>query len=168
MDLRTELHKSEWIETNKLIRSVEWCDCEVIVSDKNKGLALSIISGLNYVFETYDAGIVLEDDCVPHPMFMDYMVSGLKKYSLVRKVYSVGGYGWPVEVQGNGTDAYFTGRASSWGWGTWKNRWEEYREDYIILSRIKRDEETLKRFHDWGEDLESYLLGNVNEKTQIC
>jgi len=150
-----------WNRTNELIRSIKWCETEVHVSQNNMGLAKSIVDGINYVLQDCDAVIVLEDDCVPHPKFMSYMISGLNKYAEKEQVYSVGGYAWPVEVQENGTDAYFTGRISSWGWGTWKNRWTQYERDYQMLAEIKKDEDLSARFHIWGEDLESHLLGNV-------
>ena len=67
----------------------------------------------------------------------------------------------PSDFNENGTDAFFSGRIESWGWGTWKNRWKKMKEDYGILARIKKDEETYKRFRIWGSDFESYLLGNI-------
>lgn len=159
--LRQEEHCDEWKKVNRLIKNVHWSECEVSVQDENKGLAASIVSGINYVLNKYDAVIVLEDDCVTHPQFMEYMTQALEKYAGDSRVYCVNGYGWPADVNYNGTDAYFVGRVGSWGWGTWKNKWVEYEQDYKILSRIKKDKGLLERFHIWGEDLESYLLGNI-------
>lgn len=151
----------EWKKVNDIIQKVDWCLTELVISEHNKGLADSIVSGLNYVFEKHDAVIVLEDDCVPHPQFMEFMYACLRKYENEKSVYNVSGYAWPLEVQKNGTDAYFTHRANSWSWGTWKTRWLEYSRDYTILGRIKNDELAAKRLSIWGEDLEGYLLGNI-------
>lgn len=159
--LKQESDRIEWEKVNKIIQEIQWCNCQVCVSDKNKGLAQSIISGLNRVFDSFDAVIVLEDDCVTHPMFMEYMVTGLEKYELNEEVFTVEGYAWPVDVKPNGADTYFTGRISSWGWGTWKNRWIKYKTDYQILRRIKSNPDLSARFHIWGEDCESFLLGNI-------
>lgn len=63
---------------------------------------------MNYVFQEYDAVIVLEDDCVTHPAFMTFMLQALNQYQNKKDVYSVSGYAYPVDVQSNGTDAYFT------------------------------------------------------------
>lgn len=160
--VRQKEHYDEWVKVNTLIKSVDWCDCEVIVADKNNGLAASIVHGINFVFDIYEAAIILEDDCVTHPQFMEYMTQALERFAGDRRVYSVNGYGWPADVCDNGTDAYFTGRAGSWGWGTWKDRWIDYVQDYRMLNRIKTDEYLSKQFHIWGEDLESHLLGNVD------
>ncbi len=159
--LKCEEHRKEWEKVKAVIRSVDWCEYEVIERDSNFGLAKSIVSGINFVMEKYDAVVVLEDDCVVHPKFMRFVSDALEKYQYNRMVYQVSGYAWPVEVKKNGSDAHFIGRASSWGWATWKDRWMEYKQDYTILSRIKQDKNLSEQFHIWGEDLEGYLYGNI-------
>lgn len=131
--------REEWEKVNGLINSIEWCETQIIVSGRNKGLADSIVDGVDWIFEKYSAVIILEDDCVVHPQFMEYMTLALQKYAKERKVYCINGYGWPVHIAQNGTDAYFVGRIGSWGWGTWKDRWADYEQDYKLLNRIKKD-----------------------------
>ena len=160
--LKESTNICDWEAVGEIIKQIDWCDVELHISSVNKGLAASIIKGVTDAFDRYEAVIVLEDDCVPHPKFMSYMISGLTKYVEKEQVYSVGGSAWPVEVQENGTDAYFTERINSCGWGTWKNRWAQYERDYQMLAEIKKDEDLSTRFHIWGEDLESHLLGNIN------
>lgn len=159
--LKCEEDREEWKKVKAIISSIDWCNNEVIERDINLGLSASIVSGINFVMKEYEAVIVLEDDCVTHPKFMRFVTDALEKFKDNRKVYQVSGYVWPVEVKENGTDAYFTGRSCSWGWATWKDRWAEYKQDYGILARIKRDKNLSKQFHIWGEDLESYLYGNI-------
>lgn len=160
--LKSAKDKEEWEIVNRLICSVDWCPVTVIVSERNKGLAESIVSGVTKVFDTYDAVIVLEDDCVSHPLFMKYAIDCLNKYQNTKKVFSINGYAWPVNVEDNGSDAYFTGRIGSWGWATWKDRWELYAQDYRLLYDIKQNECTHEQYNVWGQDLESYLKGNID------
>lgn len=155
--------RSDWEDVGKIIRAVDWCETEVHITDNNKGLANSIVQGINYAFQTCDAVIVLEDDCVPHPKYMSFMNACLGKYRDEKKVYAVGGCPEPIDVDRvPGVDAYFCGRFSSLGWGTWKDRWEMYEQDYAILKRIKSDQDCRERLHVWGSDLESHLLGNLS------
>lgn len=161
--LREENHRMEWEKVNLLIKTIDFCDCEVIVSDRNKGLADSIIFGVNYAFQKYDAVIVLEDDCVPHRLFMEYMFASLNKYEKESQVFSVSAYTNPVEVEKNGTDAYFTRRAESLGWGTWKDKWEKhFQVDYRIFARMKKNPELLEQYRIWGGDLLETVHGNVD------
>ena len=57
-------------EVRNLIRDIDWCNTEVHVNFQNKGLADSIIDGVNYMLSKYDRVIVLEDDCIPSPDFV--------------------------------------------------------------------------------------------------
>lgn len=151
----------EWKRVGDIIKNITWCDAEVHIADGKKGCARSIIDGINYVLQDYEAVIILEDDCVPHPQFMAYMYQALQKYETNTNVYSISGHAWDVELQRSDMDAYFNGRTSSWGWGTWKDRWEQFREDYTLVRRLHEDKETKKRLDIWGADLKSMVLGNI-------
>ncbi len=154
----------EWKQVGEVIKAVDWCDTEIIIAEKNKGLANSIVSGINYVLEKNDAVIVLEDDCVPHPDFMLYMISGLKEYKDTDQVYSISGYSWPVNLDKNGFDAYFTQKICSYGWGTWKNRWNQFERDFMLLSKIKKNPDAADRLAVWGGGLQGILMGNLTER----
>lgn len=151
----------EWKKVNKLIHDIDWCAKEVIISECNRGLADSIVSGVNYAFGDYDAVIVLEDDCVTAPGFMRFMKQCLEKYENNESVHSVSGYSWPIGVGKDEYDIYGCGRISSWGWGTWKDRWSRYRRDADILNRMRADQGKSKRLATWGSDLEDMLLGAI-------
>lgn len=151
----------EWHKVNKLIKTIDWCDNEIIVSEYNKGLATSIVSGINYVFEEYDAVIVLEDDCVPAPNFINFMQLCFVKYQENKDIYSVSGYSWPFNLKKTSYDVYACGRISSWGWGTWKDRWDTFEKDYELIRKMKQEKDTSKNLAMWGRDLEEMLVANV-------
>lgn len=157
--------KEEWEAVSKVINTVAWCDAEITIAEKNKGLANSIKSGVSKVLQLYDAVIVLEDDCVPHPQFMEYMIKALKKYESQKEVYHIGASSEPVDVEENGTDAYFMGRINSVGWATWKDRWEQFNNDYTMIAQIKRDKELYEWYKLWGENTEGCVLGNITGMT---
>lgn len=151
----------EWQKVNGLIKTIDWCDNEIIISAYNKGLAASIVSGINYVFEEYDAVIVLEDDCIPAPNFINFMQQCFEKYRDNKDIYSVSGYSWPFILKKTSYDVYGCGRISSWGWGTWKDRWNIFEKDYELVRKMKQEKNTSKNLAMWGRDLEEMLVGNV-------
>lgn len=154
-------NREDWENVRKIIGSVDWCETEIHITEINQGLARSISSGISKAFEEYDALIVLEDDCVTHPKFMSYMYEGLYKYQEQKRVYGIGGYA-AVDINQEGeANAYFIQRICSEGWGTWRDRWEQYERDYSILKRIKGDPKAYERLQVWGNDLEAQLLGNI-------
>lgn len=159
--LKSEEHQSEWENTQQVIKATNWCKVVYQLSPYNKGLADSIVDGINTVLEENDAVVVLEDDCVPHPLFIEYATKCLEKYDDNKRVFSINGYAWNLNVDSNGTDAYFAGRFGSWGWATWKDRWELYEQDYKILVKIQRDPQKKQQLDIWASDAVSCLIGNV-------
>ena len=151
-----------WNEVNRVINEVSWCDCEVNVSPINIGLAKSVIKGISVVASQYDCFIVLEDDCVPHPLFMTYMINALDEYRQDSRVFCINGFSGFDNIDLEVGDTYFSGRISSWGWGTWSDRWNLFEEDYKLLNRIKKDVDLNAWFNIWGRDLENYLYGNID------
>lgn len=163
--LKDESNGDEWENVDAIIQEVNWCDVQIVTSTYNKGLANSIIDGVNHVFGAgYDAVIVLEDDCVTSRLFLTYMYAALEKYKDNDRVFAINGYEWPIENIPNDYCAHFIGRAGSWGWGQWKNRWEYYNRDYLLLNKVKSDPHKNELFKLWGEDLQNYLYGNIEGK----
>ena len=159
--LKKEEHRAEWEKVNQLNQKIDFCPTELHVSDKNCGVAATIVSGINFVMKRHDAVIVIEDDCLPAPCFIDFMEQCLIKYKDSQLVYSISGYKWPIDIEKDSYDVYGCGRTSSWGWGTWKDRWENFSFDNDIIKRLKKDENKSRILATWGDDCEKMLLDNV-------
>jgi hypothetical protein len=159
--LKTEKHREGWEATRKVISDIDWCKVSYIQSEENKGVAHSIVDGINYVLKENDTIVVLEDDCVPAPDFIKFMLQSFDKYEKNKDVYCISGYSWPIDVEKDEYDAYFTGRTSSWGWGTWKDRWDKFEFDNSILDKIIFDEKKSEYLAIWGKDLEGMLKANI-------
>lgn len=162
--LKKREHEVEWEKVNSLIKMVDFCPVEIIVAEENKGLAKSIMSGIDYVIQNYDAVIVLEDDCVPSKNFIGFMNQALHKYEKVQNVYNVTGFGYTDEFSDREYDAYFIGRTCSWGWGTWKNRWTDFTPNPNDLSEILSDENKSRNLSMWGNDLPQMMINQMNGK----
>lgn len=159
--LKCEDHRSEWENTQQVIKGIDWCEVVYNLSLHNKGLASSIVDGISTVFGENDAVIVLEDDCVPTANFIGFMRQCFDKYKNDKRVYSVSGYAWPIDLFQNEYDIYGCGRISSWGWGTWKDRWEQYNTDSTVLQRLKADKDKSRYLAAWGKDLERMFLDRL-------
>lgn len=160
--LKKDEDRVSWDEVRSIIDNITWCDKICSFFNENKGLARSIVDGIDFVLKENDAVIVLEDDCVPNAVFIDFMEQCFNKYQNDERVFCVSGYAWPIEQEKMQYDVYGCGRISSWGWGTWKDRWEKYNVDSNILKRIKSDLNKSYNLAVWGNDLESMLLQNIS------
>ncbi|MCR5612439.1 glycosyltransferase [Treponema sp.] len=123
--------------TREAAKSKKWCkSVTVIESEKNKGLAQSIISGVTQIVNQYGKVIVLEDDLVTSPYFLQYMNDALDIYQNEPHVACINGY---VEPHSNPLpETFFLRGADCWGWATWKRAWDVFNPDgKALLKEIK-------------------------------
>ncbi|UHG90357.1 glycosyltransferase [Spirosoma oryzicola] len=127
-------------------------------AENNIGCADSIIRGINRVLEEHSSVIVVEDDIVTAPNFLDFMNQGLAQYAKTRRVYSVSGYTLPFQrPAGYSSDAYFIPRHSPWGWATWADRWNSVDWDMTDYQAFIKDKQQQKAFMQGGSDLVGML-----------
>lgn len=132
-------------------------------SIENKGLANSIINGVSKTLKEYGNIIVLEDDLITTPNFLDFMNQALEYYAKDDKIQSINGYS--LKIKSN-EDVYFHERTFPWGWATWQNRWfQELFDKKIIEERIQENNKLLSRFNKTcGNDMSSMLEDTINGK----
>jgi hypothetical protein len=137
----------------------------VFESSENKGLANSIIAGVTQIIERYGKAIVLEDDLITSLNFLIYMNKALDFYKTNPKVFSIAGYTVPIKKIAE-EDIYFTQRASSWGWATWKNCWEKIDWEIKNFDKLKKDSNFRRAFNKMGSDmykmLNAQMSGRIN------
>jgi hypothetical protein len=138
--------------------------------DRNWGLAESIIDGVTVLVSKHGRIIVLEDDLVTSPYFLKYLNEALETYASDARIMSISGYNHPRKLmrfpKTYRDDFWLSLRNSSWGWGTWADRWEKvdwHVKDYASFSRntIQRNQ-----FNLGGDDLcamlDSQMRGKIN------
>lgn len=140
-------------------------DVHVIERPNNFGLAKSIIDGVGQIIETHGKVIVLEDDIVVSPHFLDYMNTALDTYEHEDRVVSIHGYIYPVEKEL--PETFFLKGADCWGWATWKRGWDVFETNgSALLAKLR--ERGLEREFDFNGSypytrmLEQQVAGNNN------
>ncbi|MGB7393263.1 MAG: glycosyltransferase [Pricia sp.] len=138
---------------------------EVVAQKENKGLARSIIEGVSEVLKKHGSIIVLEDDLVTSRNFLDFMNQALHAYRSDEKIFSISGYTTPIEKPPNHTfDNYFTRRGSSWGWATWKDRWEKVDWSVSDYNTFSTDRWAKRKFNKMGSDMSAMLAKQMTGK----
>jgi hypothetical protein len=123
-------------------------------NENNLGLANSVIRGVSEVIEKYKKAIVVEDDLISSPDFLRFINAALNFYKDNLKVFSISGYGFQIKIPGNyNQDVYIYQRSSSWGWGTWLDRWQKADWDVKDFDNFLADKVSQKLFNEGGEDL---------------
>lgn len=161
---KREEHKESVSNVRKLINDPKWeglfNSVRVIESKVNKGLANSIITGVTDVINEYNKVIVLEDDLVVAPQYLTFMNDALSAYENDDTKFAIAGWSYPIKaLKDYEKDAWLFYRACSWGWGTWKNRWDKviFDPDEAGFSQKLSDEYWVKKFCRGGNDLPGML-----------
>lgn len=117
-----------------------WCatqGAELVEAPVNLGLRASITAGVSQVVERSGRVIVVEDDIVVSPWFLNYMNSALEAGEQHPSVYQVSGYFVPhrraLPTLG------LLRVPTCWGWGTWRRAWRCYDDDAAaLLAKIRQ------------------------------
>ena len=113
-----------------IIKRVDW-PCEVLTnfSEINLGCKHRVSSGLDWVFEQVSEAIILEDDCLPHPLFFRFCQELLEYYRYDQRVSMISGDNFLFGHYLNDESYYYSKYNHIWGWASWRNRWQH---DYDI------------------------------------
>jgi hypothetical protein len=94
--------------------------------DQNRGLANSIIAGTTELCERHGRVVVIEDDLVLAPQFLQFLNEGLERYENEPRVMQVAGHMFDVPSLADSQEALFLPMTTSWGWATWKRAWDRF------------------------------------------
>lgn len=134
-------------------------------SPHNIGCADSVIQGITYVLDRHPAAIVVEDDIVTSPNFLDYMNQCLTYYESNLNIYSIAGFTFPFQLPPNYPySSYFVPRHSPWGWATWRNRWQRIDWEMEDYSLFRKDRMQQQAFNQGGSDLVGMLQRQMEGK----
>ncbi|QJW88009.1 glycosyltransferase [Spirosoma taeanense] len=125
-----------------------------VIREANLGCAASVIAGVSEVLARHDSVIVVEDDIVTAPNFLDFMNQALIQYAAQKNVYSIGGYTFPFRKPTDyKADGYFFGRHCAWGWGIWADRWQTIDWAVQDFHAFMNDAAQRRAFSQSGDDL---------------
>lgn len=148
------------IENKNLFKSVK-----IIEAEKNKGLANSIIEGVTKIIDEYGKVIVLEDDLVTSKYFIKFMNEALDFYERNDSIWSISGYNLPIEIPKDYMkEVYLSYRGCSWGWATWKDRWNTVDWKVEDYKSFKHNYFKRKRFNRGGPDMSQMLDNQMQGK----
>ena len=135
---------------------------DIRYSQENFGLARSIINGVSNVIERFGKVIVLEDDLITSTDFIEYMNEALKFYEDDKRIWSISGYTFNIKIpKSYNHDVFFTRRLCSWGWATWKDRWNLIDWEVSDFESFNGNKRYKKSFNMGGRDLSNMLKAQM-------
>lgn len=119
----------------------------VWIQTKNVGLANNVVEGVQRVLEKHDKVIVVEDDLILSPYFLRWINHHLELYQHHTKVAHLhaGTFYTHPKLSASHTLSF----AGSWGWATWRDRWEELWEPdgALLLQKLQSKPNLLQHFN---------------------
>ncbi len=116
-----------------LLQSIDWdCEVQTLFREHNLGCRNAVSGAITWFFEQVEEGIILEDDCLPHPDFFGFCTQMLEKYRHDTRVMHVSGCNLGTKSPED-TSYYFSRHANIWGWATWRRAWQYYDADLRSL-----------------------------------
>ncbi len=151
----------------KIIKEISgFYKIEIVERKNNFGLSRNILEGINDVISAYKKIIVLEEDLVTSPFFLNYINHGLDIYKDNPKVASIHGYCYPIKFQKKIIeDTFFLKGADCWGWGTWKESWNKFVKDPDILINNILKKKLVKKFN--FDDSFAYFQMLINNSKKL-
>jgi hypothetical protein len=115
-----------------LLNLIDWeCNIATYFKENNSGCGKGPYEAISWFFSQIDAGIILEDDCIPSISFFHFCKELLIKYKNDTRVWQISGTNRLGKYEDESDYSYlFSNYPSEWGWATWKRAWINY--DYKI------------------------------------
>ena len=117
-------------KVREIATAVDWpCEVKTLFRDENFGCKYGPETGISWFFEHEEQGIILEDDCLPHPDFFSFCESLLDRYATDESVLAITGNNFQNGQQRGEASYYFSKYFHCWGWATWRRAWKHYQGD---------------------------------------
>ena len=135
---RDESQQAAVNEVRQFVRTITgFKSVTIIERPKNWGLARSIIDGVSIRVNEAGKVIVLEDDLITAPYFLQFMNDALDLYENEPRVGHIQGCDFTQDP--SLPDTFLIKWTGSWGWGTWKRAWKYFNSDgRALLDELER------------------------------
>ena len=114
-------------EVRHIATQVDWpCELHTLFRDSNLGCREAVSSAITWFFEHEPEGIILEDDCLPHPSFFPFCQDLLARYRDDPRIMCITGNNFQDDMNGWPHSYYYSIYNHCWGWASWRRAWAEY------------------------------------------
>jgi hypothetical protein len=114
-------------EARETTANVDWpCEVQTLFRDKNLGCKEAVSAALDWFFDREEAGLILEDDCLPAPEFFPYCEALLERYRADTRVRHICGCNFQFGRRRGPASYYFSRLTHVWGWASWRRAWRDY------------------------------------------
>jgi hypothetical protein len=142
----------------EIVSRVDWpCEVKTLFREENLGTKYAVSGAIDWFFQQVDAGIVLEDDCLPTRSFYTFCASMLSRYASDERIMHINGTNFLHGKQFRFAGSYYYSKLPHpWGWATWKRAWDRYDFAMSAFERFE-SEHWISRLSDNPVNQHAYL-----------
>jgi hypothetical protein len=112
--------------SRNVVGEIDWdCHVQTLFREKNYGCKVAPSSAITWFFGYEPEGIILEDDCVPHPTFFRFCSELLDRFRHDERIMMISGSNelglWKADGQ-----SYHFSTDGVWGWASWRRAWAHF------------------------------------------
>ena len=149
---------------------IDWpCELHTSYSETNRGCRDAIIYAITEVLKLHESVVVIEDDIITSPAFYSYMCKALDYYKDRKTVFSISGHSHSPSrfkvPEDYDYDVYASPRLFNWGWGTWRDRWEQADWSFSYYEDFMKHPSEKQAFCRGGDDLLPMLVDEKNGRS---
>lgn len=112
-----------------VVQRVDWpCKVNTRFQDENLGCKTAVSSAIDWFFQHVEAGIILEEDCLPSVSFFKFCAELLDHWHDDERVMQISGSNFLLGYRTAGSEGsyYFSRLNDVWGWATWRRAWRHF------------------------------------------
>lgn len=151
---------------------LDWdCKIKTFYSDVNLGCGKGPVTGISWFFENVEAGLIFEDDAVPHSDFFDYAAQLLDRYYNHAEIRAIGSMKIDKRQYGNSSYYFSMMNRNLCAWATWRRAWKDF-DYYLDNVSIKELRKSLRKYSAsskeilyWSERLQEIHSDRLNESS---
>jgi len=151
---------------------LDWdCEIKTFYSDVNLGCGKGPVTGISWFFENVEAGLIFEDDAVPHSDFFDYAAQLLDRYYNHAEIRAIGSMKIDRRQYGNSSYYFSMMNRNLCAWATWRRAWKDF-DYYLDNVSIKELRKSLRKYSAgskeilyWSERLQEIHSDRLNESS---
>jgi hypothetical protein len=149
-------------QVRDIVAKVDWkCEIKTLFREENLGCRVAITSAIDWFFNHVDAGVILEDDCLPSDSFFSFCGLMLERYKHNDQIMQING-GFHLSKLKNFDESYYFSKINScWGWATWARSWKNFDPDMSGYAELKANG-VIEKYYEY-KPITNWMISYLDE-----
>jgi hypothetical protein len=148
--------QSELVSKIRALDLNEFIQIKIWWREENLGPAVSVLTAIEWLFKSEECGIILEDDLEISTDSIRFFSCALSTFAHQKAIGIISGSNFWGELGAQNALPFAT-YPLTWGWATWKDRWDLLREPFFVRDPIDLKELTLIEKAFWRTGIENCM-----------